>query len=123
VGCHRAAAVGTHRFATKAEYAALVSRMIGMGAPVSKHEADVLVDYLFDNLGAKPELRVETSGSAILERACTGCHSLNGIERYAYGSEGPYKELVSSMISYGAVLSQEDKTTLIQYLFATYGKR
>jgi hypothetical protein len=122
-GCHRAAAVSTYQFATRAEYAALVSRMIGMGAPVSEQEADVLVDYLFDNLGIKPEPPVETAGRAILERACTSCHSLNGIERYAYASEGAYRELVSAMISYGAILSDEDKTTLVQYLFATYGKR
>lgn len=122
-GCHRAAAVGTHHFATRAEYAALVSRMIGMGAPVSEREEDVLVDYLFDNLGIKPEPLVETAGRAILERACTGCHSLNGIEKYTYRSEGPYRELVSAMISYGAILSDEEKTTLVQYLFATYGKR
>ena len=97
--------------------------MIGMGAPVSEEEADVLVDYLFNNLGIKPEPPVKTAGRAILERACTGCHSLNGIEKYAWSSVGPYKELVSTMISYGAVLSDEEKTTLIDYLFATYGKR
>jgi RNA polymerase sigma factor (sigma-70 family) len=121
--CHRAAAVGTHHFATRAEYAALVTRMIGLGAPVSERDADVLVDYLFDNLGIKPQLPVESAGRAILERACTTCHSLNGIEKYAYGSEDPYTELVSTMVSYGAILSDEEKTTLVQYLFATYGKR
>lgn len=122
-GCHRAAAVGTHRYATRAEYAALVSRMIGMGAPVSADEADVLVDYLFNNLGIKPEPPVKAPGRAILERACTSCHSLNGIEKYAWSSVGPYQELVSTMVSYGAILSDEEKTTLVEYLFATYGKR
>jgi hypothetical protein len=97
--------------------------MIGMGAPVSEQEADVLVDYLFDNVRIKPEPPVETAGRAILERACTSCHSLNGIEKYAWGSEGPYRELVSTMISYGAILSDEEKTALVQYMFATYGKR
>jgi cytochrome c5 len=122
-GCHRAAAVGTHHFATRAEYAALVSRMIEMGAPVSEQEADVLVDYLFDNLGIKPEPPVESAGRAILERACTSCHSLNGIEKYAYGSEDPYRELVYTMVSYGATLSDAERTTLVRYLFETYGKR
>jgi cytochrome c5 len=123
VGCHRAAAVGALHYATKAEYAALVSRMIGMGAPVSEQEADVLVEYLFDNLRIKPEAPVDTDGRAILERACTSCHSVNGIEKYAYPSEGSYRALISAMISYGAVLSDEEKTTLAQYLFAAYGKR
>jgi cytochrome c5 len=121
-GCHRAAAVGTYHFATRAEYTEVVSRMIEMGAPVSEQDAEVLINYLFDNLRIKPE-PVDTAGQAILERACTTCHSLNGIEKYAYDSEDPYRELVSTMVTYGAALSEAEKTTLVRYLFATYGKR
>ena len=97
--------------------------MIAMGAEVSEQEAPVLTDYLFENLGAKPAPEVDTAGRAILERACTGCHSLNGIENYSYDSVDPYRELVSTMVSYGATLSEAEKATLIQYLFTTYGKR
>lgn len=121
--CHRAAAVGLYHYATRAEYAEVVSRMIAMGAQVSEQEAPVLTDYLFDNLQAKPAREVDTAGRAILERACTGCHSLNGIENYSYDSEDPYRELVSAMVSYGATLSEAEKATLIRYLFTTYGKR
>ena len=121
--CHRAAAVGFYHYASRAQYAEVVSRMISMGAPVSEQEAPVLTDYLFDNLAAKPAREVDTAGRAILERACTGCHSLNGIENYSYDSEDPYRELVSTMVSYGATLSEAERVTLIQYLFKTYGKR
>ena len=121
--CHRAAAVGLYHYATRAEYAEVVSRMIDMGAQVSDEEAPALTDYLFDNLGAKTAREVNTAGRAILERACTGCHSLNGIENYSYDSEAPYRELVSTMVSYGATLSEAQKETLIRYLFTTYGKR
>jgi cytochrome c5 len=121
--CHRAAAVGAYHFATRTQYAEVVSRMIAMGAQVSEQEAAVLTGYLFDNLGTKPEREVETTGRAILERSCTVCHSLNGIENYSYDSEGPYRELVSTMISYGATLTEAEKTILVQYLFAAYGKR
>ena len=122
-GCHRAAAVGGYHYATRAQYAEVVARMIAMGAPVSEQETPVLTDYLFDNLAAKPASELETAGRAILERACTGCHSLNGIEHYSYNSEDPYRELVSTMVSYGATLSEAERATLIQYLFKTYGKR
>jgi hypothetical protein len=122
-GCHRAAAVGGYHYATRAQYAEVVARMIAMGAPVSEQETPVLTDYLFDNLAAKPAPELETAGRAILERACTGCHSLNGIDHYSYDSEDPYRELVSKMVSYGATLSEAEKATLIQYLFKTYGKR
>jgi hypothetical protein len=121
--CHRAAAVGSYHYATRAQYAEVVSRMIAMGAQISEQEAPVLTDYLFDNLGAKPAPELDTAARAILERACTGCHSLNGIENYSYDSEEPYRELISTMVSYGATLSEAEKTTLIQYLFTTYGKR
>lgn len=121
--CHRAAAVGAYHYATRAQYAEVVSRMIAMGAEVSEQEAPVLTDYLFDNLAAKPAPDLDTAGRAILERACTGCHSLNGIENYSYDSEDPYRELVSTMVSYGATLTEPEKATLIQYLFKTYGRR
>ena len=121
--CHRAAAVGAYHFATRAQYADVVSRMIAMGAQVSEQESEVLINYLFDNLGTKPEREVDTTGRAILERACTVCHSLNGIEHYSYDSEGPYTELVSTMVAYGATLSETEQMTLVRYLFATYGKR
>jgi cytochrome c5 len=121
--CHRAAAVGAYHFATRAQYAEVVSRMIAKGAQVSEEEAAVLTGYLFDNLGTKPEREVETAGPEILERSCTVCHSLNGIENYSYDSEDPYRELVSTMVSYGATLTEAEKTTLVRYLFATYGKR
>jgi len=121
--CHRAASVGAFHYATRAQYAAVVSRMIAMGAQVSEQEAPVLTDYLFDNLAAKPERQAASAGQAILERACTGCHNLNGIENYSYDSEDAYRELVSTMVSYGATLSEAEKATLIRYLFTTYGKR
>lgn len=121
--CHRAASVGLYHYATRAQYAEVVSRMIAMGAEVSEQEAPILTDYLFENLRAKPAPEVNTAARAILERACTGCHSLNGIENYSYDSEEPYRELVSTMVSYGATLSEAEKSTLIQYLFTTYGKR
>ena len=121
--CHRAASVGLYHYATRAQYAEVVSRMIAMGAEVSEQEAPVLTEYLFENLAAKTAPEVDTAGRAILERACTGCHNLNGIENYSYDSEEPYRELVSTMFSYGATLSEAEKATLIQYLFKTYGKR
>ncbi len=97
--------------------------MVAKGAPVSEPEADTLVDYLYENLATHDTPAAVSAGRAILERACTTCHSLNGIEKYAYESEDAYKELISSMVSYGATLSDEERATLVRYLFTTYGKR
>lgn len=60
--CHRAAAVGFYHYATRAEYAEVVSRMIAMGAQVSEQDAPVLTDYLFNNLAAKTAQEADTAG-------------------------------------------------------------
>ena len=84
----------------------------------------MLTDYLFDNLAAKPALEIDTAGRAILERACTGCHSLNGIENYCLRRRrtlqriGPHNGFLR-----GHAEREPRKTTLIRYLFMTYGKR
>ena len=77
--CHRAAAVGAYHYATRAQYAEVVSRMIAMGAPVSEQEAPVLTDYLFDNLRAKPEREVESAGQSDFG---AGLHRLPQSERH-----------------------------------------
>ncbi len=59
--CHRAAAVGFYHYATRAEYAEVVSRMIAMGAQVSEQDAPVLTDYLFNNLAAKTGQEADTA--------------------------------------------------------------
>jgi cytochrome c5 len=121
--CHRAAAVGASHYATRAEYADVVTRMIAKGAQVSDQEADTLTGYLYDNLKANSGQQATIAGRALLDRVCTTCHSLNGISDYSYDSEAPYKELVETMVSYGAALTDVEKKTLIRYLFTTYGKR
>jgi hypothetical protein len=63
------------------------------------------------------------SGRAVLDRVCTVCHSLRGIEKHSYTSPDVYKELVSDMISRGAVVSEEEMATIVEYLYRTYGQR
>jgi hypothetical protein len=121
--CHRAAAVGASHYATRAEYADVVTRMIAKGAQVSGKEADMLTSYLYDSLKANPGEQATIAGRALLDRVCTTCHGLNGISNYSYDSEAPYQELIETMVSYGATLTDVEKTTLIRYLFTMYGKR
>jgi len=54
---------------------------------------------------------------------CTACDSLRGIEKYSYSSPDAYKELVSDMISRGAVISDEEIATIVEYLYKTYGQK
>jgi cytochrome c5 len=119
--CHPAAGVAHEHFATKVEYSDLVARMVAKGASLSKQESDTLATYLFEHFGMKP---TDTSaGKELLEHSCTTCHNLNGIELHVHDSVDPYRDLISRMISYGAPLTDEEATTLAQYLYATYGRR
>ena len=63
------------------------------------------------------------SGRAILDRVCTVCHGLRAIEKYSYSSPDAYKDLVSDMISRGAVISDEEIATIVEYLYKTYGQK
>jgi hypothetical protein len=60
---------------------------------------------------------------AVLDRVCTACHSLRGIEAFSYSSPDAYKDLVSDMISRGAVISDEEMTSIVEYLYKTYGQK
>jgi Cytochrome C oxidase, cbb3-type, subunit III len=115
--------VAREHFATKAEYSDVVARMVTKGAPLSEQEIDTLATYLFEHFGMKQEPADTSVGKAILERSCTTCHNLNGIELHVHDSVDPYRDLISRMISHGATLSDEDAATLAQYLYATYGRR
>jgi mono/diheme cytochrome c family protein len=63
------------------------------------------------------------SGRAVLDRVCTVCHGLRGIENYSYSSPDAYKDLVSDMIFRGAVISDEEMATIVEYLYKTYGQK
>jgi hypothetical protein len=60
---------------------------------------------------------------AVLERVCTACHSLRGIEKHAYADPEAYRDLISDMISRGAVISEEEMAVIIDYLYRTYGQK
>ena len=121
--CHPAAGVAREHFATRAEYSDLIARMVAKGAPLSAQEIDSLGAYLFEHFGVKQEPADTSVGKEILDRACTTCHNLNGIELHVHESVDPYRDLIARMISHGATLSDEEATTLARYLYATYGKR
>jgi cytochrome c5 len=56
--CHSPQVMNSQNFATKEEYSALVGREAGKGASVTRDEIPILVDYLFDTYGKKPDTYV-----------------------------------------------------------------
>lgn len=60
-------------------------------------------------------------GEALLEQRCTVCHSLDRVKirKQTYDQ---WDETVSSMVKKGAMLSEAEQVTLVEYLAETYGK-
>ena len=63
------------------------------------------------------------AGAAILGRACGSCHSADVIASYHYESADGYRDVVNSMVSAGAQLTPQELPVLVDYLFASYGKK
>jgi mono/diheme cytochrome c family protein len=64
-----------------------------------------------------------SSGAAILEKSCSGCHAADVIASYHYESADGYRDVINSMVAAGATVTATDIPVLAEYLFKTYGKK
>jgi mono/diheme cytochrome c family protein len=61
-------------------------------------------------------------GAAILQRACTVCHNLDGLNAYADSwGQTEWRSMIGTMISYGAVVTPAEVDVLSEYLAVNYG--
>ncbi|HZI51635.1 MAG TPA: c-type cytochrome [Terriglobia bacterium] len=130
--CHGLETMANHVYDSRAQYESLIGNMIGYGAIVTPAQIPVLADYMLKTYGKKPadaqsappaSAAAADPGKAILEKACTTCHGLEGLPNHAYTSKEPYADLVKSMVAYGAVVPDAQLPALIDYMFKTYGKK
>jgi len=63
------------------------------------------------------------AGAAILNRSCGSCHGADVVASYHYETADGYRDIVNSMISAGAQVTPQELPVLVDYLFATYGKK
>ena len=63
------------------------------------------------------------AGAAILQRACSGCHGAEVIANHHFESASGYRDIVNTMIDAGAPVTPQELPVLVDYLFATYGKK
>jgi cytochrome c5 len=61
-------------------------------------------------------------GEAVLQRACTSCHSID-LTTGQPRSRDEWTEMVSRMVGNGAQLTDDEYNTLIDYLATQYGPR
>jgi hypothetical protein len=73
----------------------------------------------------KPEDKLpEGEGKKILIDACSECHAVNEVTKFAGIYEmNEWRDLVKSMIVYGAQLTAEEEDVLVDYLDTHFGKK
>jgi|SRR6187455_947024 cytochrome c5 len=72
----------------------------------------------------KPEEKLpEGEGRKILVASCSGCHEVSQVTKFAgtYGRD-EWRDLVKSMIVYGAEVTAEEEDILVDYLDTHFGK-
>jgi cytochrome c5 len=101
------------------EWRDTVYSMIGRGAQVLPDEIEPVAVFLAANGGRKPIATLgprlpEAEGKTILERSCQRCHDLT-VATTRPASEA-WPAVVAKMVTYGAVVTSEDRQKLIEYL-------
>jgi len=62
------------------------------------------------------------NGAALLQQRCTVCHALRGLSAYQdYWGEPEWRDMVETMVSYGAELSPAEVDVLVPWLAEHYG--
>ena len=62
-------------------------------------------------------------GKQILDKACSSCHEADVITKYHFTKKEDYADIVSSMIGAGAVMTKQEETALVDYLFDSLGQK
>ena len=62
-------------------------------------------------------------GKKILQASCTSCHDLKEVTKFrGYYSRDEWRDIVRTMIEYGAVVKDQDVDVLVDYLAKVLGK-
>jgi cytochrome c5 len=63
-------------------------------------------------------------GKRILHASCTACHELTEVTKFkGYYTRDDWRDVVKTMIAYGAKVRESDVEVLVDYLTKTLGKR
>ena len=66
----------------------------------------------------------EGDGKKILQASCTACHELTEITKFkGYYTRDDWRDIVKTMIAYGAVVKESDVEVLVDYLTKNLGKK
>ena len=66
----------------------------------------------------------EGAGRQILMSACVACHGLREVTKFSgFYTRQQWRDIVLTMVDYGAPVSEKDAEALTDYLTATLGKK
>ena len=66
----------------------------------------------------------EGDGKKILQASCTACHELTEITKFkGYYGRDDWRDIVKTMIEYGAKVKDTDVNVLVDYLTKNLGKK
>jgi len=91
----------------------------------------LVIMYLASGLtaGQPPQQKDEDElpageGKAILISACTSCHNLKEVTKFkGYYDLEDWRDIVKTMVAYGAKLDDAQSTTLAEYLAKNFGRK
>jgi hypothetical protein len=64
----------------------------------------------------------EGEGKEILLRACTSCHTLREVTKFkGYYRREEWRDIIETMVAYGAKLDDSQATVLVDYLTKHFG--
>ena len=116
-----------------AEWKETIKLMVEYGATLAPPEQGVLAEYLARHFGPKPsslvsggaepeakEIPSDEPGASILSRRCTHCHGLE-LVRESSKSVTEWREIINTMVEYGATLAASEQGVLAEYLARHFG--
>jgi mono/diheme cytochrome c family protein len=125
--CHSVDLVQNSHFDMPQEYAAIIDRMVSIGATVSPQEAAAIAEYLFKTYGKKSDrpqdITPDILGRTVFNAACGSCHATDLMDSRKDADKETYRSIVNRMIAYGASVAPDQIDSLVEYLFRTYGRR
>jgi virginiamycin B lyase len=63
-------------------------------------------------------------GKAILQSACTSCHDLKEVTKFkGYYDLDEWRDIIRTMVAYGAKLDDAQSATLAEYLAKHFGRK
>ena len=113
--CHALDVVTTKHW-TRAEWESSVNAMVQKGATLSASQTTSVVEYLSLNFGKKER------GRQLVEDICTYCHNLEKLDGQQRTRE-EWRDLTKGMIFEGAPVTDEEFSTILDYLVKYYGPK